>query len=66
MLAADVLSQVDLGDTTNVSTDLSLPKVASGKLWAQITWTSSDPSVISVSSENQGTADTLSPRTSAR
>ena len=59
MLAADVLSQVDLGDTTNVSTDLSLPKVASGKLWAQITWTSSDPSVISVSSENQGTADTL-------
>ncbi len=59
MLTTDVLSQIGLGDLTNVSTDLSLPKVASGKLWAQITWTSSDPSVISVSTENQGTADTL-------
>lgn len=42
-----------------VASDLVLPKVIDGKKWAQIEWTSSNPSVIFVSDENQSTADTL-------
>lgn len=48
------------GDDPNLLTqDLTLPKVIDGKRWALISWTSSDPTVISVSDKNQQTADTL-------
>ena len=47
------------GDDPNLLTqDLTLPKVIDGKQWALISWTSSDPTVISVSDKNQQTADT--------
>ena len=42
-----------------VTTNLVLPKVVDNKKWALIEWSSSDESVISISNENQGTADTL-------
>ena len=48
------------GDDPNLLTqDLTLPKVIDGKRWALISWTSSDPTAISVSDKNQQTADTL-------
>ena len=48
------------GDSTYaVTQNLTLPKVVENQLWTQIAWTSSDPGVISISNENQGTADTL-------
>ena len=48
------------GDSTgSVTQDLTLPKVVNNQLWTQIAWTSSDPGVISISGENQTTADTL-------
>lgn len=43
----------------NVTSVLVLPKIADGKKWTQISWTSSDDNVISISSKNQTTADTL-------
>ena len=43
----------------NVTSDLVLPKIADGKKWTQISWKSSDDNVISISSKNQTTADTL-------
>ena len=42
-----------------VTQNLTLPKVIDGKKWALISWTSSDPSVIAISDQNQQTADTL-------
>ena len=48
------------GDDPNLLTqDLTLPKVIDGKRWALISWTSSDPTAISVSDKNQQTPDTL-------
>ncbi len=48
------------GDSTgSVTANLTLPKVVDDKKWTQIAWTSSDPGVISVSAENQTSADTL-------
>lgn len=48
------------GDDPNLLTqDLTLPKVIDGKRWALISWTSSDPTAISISDKNQQTADTL-------
>ena len=48
------------GDDPNLLTqDMTLPKVIDGKRWALISWTSSDPTAISVSDKNQQTADTL-------
>ena len=46
-------------DRDNVVSNLVLPKVVDDKKWTQIEWTSSDPSTLFVSNENQGTADTL-------
>ena len=43
----------------NVTSVLVLPKIADGKKWTQISWTSSDDNVISISSKNQTIADTL-------
>lgn len=57
-----VTEEIVLGeniDKGNVISSLVLPKVVDGKMWAQIEWSSSDPSVVLVSNENQGTADTL-------
>ena len=48
------------GDDPNLLTqNLTLPKVIDGKQWALISWTSSDPTAISVSDKNQQTPDTL-------
>ena len=46
-------------DPTLLTQNLTLPKVIDGKRWALISWTSSDPTVISVSDKNQQTPDTL-------
>ena len=51
-----------LGENTGtdyITDNLILPKAVNDKKWTLITWTSSDSNVISVSSENQTTADTL-------
>ncbi len=61
-ILSGVTEEIILGENTDadsVTKSLVLPKVVDGKKWAQIQWTSSDPSAILVSSENQGTADTL-------
>ena len=65
-ISAEITSQLTTeglcaaGDDPNLLTqDLTLPKVIDGKRWALISWTSSDPTVISVSDKNQQTADTL-------
>ena len=47
------------GTMDSVTENLTLPKAVDGKTWALISWESSDENVISVSSENQSTADTL-------
>ncbi len=48
------------GDTADsVTENLTLPKTVDGKTWALISWESSDENVISISGENQSTADTL-------
>ena len=64
-ISAEITSQLTTealcaaGDDPNLLTqDLTLPKVIDGKRWALISWTSSDPTVISVSDKNQQTADT--------
>lgn len=46
-------------DLNSVSENLVLPKVVDGKMWTQISWTSSNDNVISISSEKQASADTL-------
>ena len=46
-------------DPNQLTQDLTLPKVIDGKRWALISWTSSDPTAIAVSDENQQTPDTL-------
>ena len=46
-------------DLTNVTQNLVLPKVVDGKKWTQISWTSSNEQVISISNQNQASADTL-------
>ena len=43
----------------HITEDLVLPKAADDKKWTLISWQSSDNDVISISNENQGTADTL-------
>lgn len=44
---------------TNVTQNLVLPKVVGDKKWTQISWTSSNEQVISISNQNQTSADTL-------
>ena len=65
-ISAEITSQLTTeglcaaGDDPNLLTqDLTLPKVIDGKRWALISWTSSDPTAISISDKNQQTADTL-------
>ena len=46
-------------DATAVTGNLTLPKVVDDKKWTLISWSSSNENAISISSENQQTADTL-------
>ena len=46
-------------DLQTVTQNLVLPKVVDGKKWTQISWTSSNEQVISISDQNQTSADTL-------
>lgn len=46
-------------DKDNIVSDLVLPKVVDDKKWVQVSWTSSDPAVVSISDENQRTPETL-------
>ena len=66
VMTTEILNKVSEADLLgenkslgNVTSDLVLPKIADGKKWTQISWTSSDDNVISISSKNQTTADTL-------
>lgn len=43
----------------DVTENLELPKIIDDKKWTQISWSSSNENVISISTENQTTADTL-------
>lgn len=58
VMKQDILARVS-GPAGEVTGELSLPKVVNNKRWTLISWESSAPEVISVSSENQSTADTL-------
>ena len=65
-ISAEITSQLTTeglcaaGEDPNLLTqDLTLPKVIDGKRWALISWTSSDPTAIAVSDQNQQTPDTL-------
>ena len=55
-MCEEILSRVVLPET--VEANLDLPKVVDGKKWTLIEWTSSDRA-ITISTEKQGTADTL-------
>ena len=46
-------------DLQHVTQNLVLPKVVDGKKWTQISWTSSNEQVISISNQKQTSADTL-------
>ena len=66
VMTNEILNKVDedaiKGENTaidNVTENLVLPKVVDNKKWTQISWTSSNEQVISVSNKNQSTADTL-------
>lgn len=66
IMRSEILSGVTEGailaennNQDNIISDLVLPKVVNNKKWTQIEWTSSDPSVVFISAENQGSADTL-------
>lgn len=59
VLREEIADQLALNVSGPVTGDLSLPKVVDGKRWALVSWTSSDPDVISISDQNQTTADTL-------
>ena len=59
----DKVTAETIRDTNNdlqtVTQNLVLPKVVDGKKWTQISWTSSNEQVISISDQNQTSADTL-------
>jgi len=50
---------LDINDKDNITSDLVLPKIVDGKKWAQIEWSSSDETVVSISNEKQNTPNTL-------
>ncbi len=54
----EILDQVTLNET-EITENLELPKVVDNKKWTQISWNSSNTNALSISSENQQTADTL-------
>lgn len=53
------LSSIGGGDGLAVTENLTLPKVVDKKYWTQISWESDNEEAISISRENQNTADTL-------
>lgn len=55
----EILDHVTLAPDAPLTENLSLPKVIDGKMWTQISWSSSNENVLSISSEKQQTADTL-------
>ena len=55
----EISSKVAAAPDGPVAENLTLPKVVDNKRWTLISWQSSDPEVISISSENQSTPDTL-------
>lgn len=58
-MTSEILDKVKLDTSAPITVNMSLPKVVDGKTWALISWQSSDQEVISISAENQTTADTL-------
>lgn len=63
-MSEEIMSQVTLssiggGDGLAVTENLTLPKVVDKKYWTQISWESDNEEAISISRENQNTADTL-------
>lgn len=58
-MKTEILDKVSVDTDAQVSESFDLPKVVDGKTWTQISWTSSDESIISISTEKQQTADTL-------
>ena len=59
IMTAEIADKVTLDATKPVTENLTLPKIIDGKKWTQISWQSSDNSVISINNENQQTANTL-------
>lgn len=57
-VSADLIKGDNAG-LDSVSSNLTLPRVVDGKKWALVSWTSSNENVLSISNENQQTADTL-------
>ena len=58
-MTAEILDKVNIDTTVPVTEDFALPKIVDDKKWTLISWSSSDDTVLSISKENQGTADTL-------
>ena len=59
VMTSEILDKVTLDSENLLTGNISLPKVVDGKRWTQISWQSSNDRVLSISSENQTTADTL-------
>ncbi len=57
-MAQEIAGKISI-PSDEVTGDVTLPRVVDGKTWTLISWTSSDEDVISVSDQNQSTADTL-------
>lgn len=58
-MRSEILENVTLAQDALLTENLSLPKVIDDKKWTQISWSSSNENVLSISNENQQTADTL-------
>ena len=59
VMTTEILNNVTVDMENDVTENLSLPKIVDNKKWTQISWVSSNTDVISISTENQSTADTL-------
>lgn len=63
VMKSEILDKTELEKDSDgkiiAESNLSLPKTIDGKKWTLISWQSSDENVISISNENQQTADTL-------
>lgn len=58
-MQAEIMNKITVDTVNPVTENLSLPKAVDGKTWTLISWQSTDPDAISISAENQTTADTL-------
>lgn len=61
VMRSEILSKTTLSADGKITAeeDLILPKIADGKKWTLISWTSSNEDVLRISNENQQTANTL-------